>query len=72
MIDLYITAEKDGVPLPQYFIESFGKLAIGNNCIHIKSKERLDEEVLKELIRETLLWADLKSNLYGQNSAGPE
>lgn len=70
MIDLYISAEKDGVPLPQYFIDSFGKSTIGNNCIHIKSEEQLDKEVLKELIRETLLWADLKTNLYGKNSAG--
>jgi Domain of unknown function (DU1801) len=70
-VNLYIAAEKDGLPLPQYFIESFGKTAVGKNCIRIRSINTLDSDVLKELVRETLLWADLKCNTYGQNCAVP-
>ncbi len=68
-VNLYIAAEKDGVPLPQYFIESFGKSAVGKSCIRIRSLKTLNQEVLRELIRETMLWANLKSNTYGRNSA---
>ena len=71
-VNLYIAAEKEEIPLPQYFIDSFGKSAIGKNCIRIRSINKLDPHVLKELVRETLLWADLKKNLYGRNCAYPQ
>ena len=70
-VNLYITAEKDGVPLPQYYIDSFGKTAVGKSCIRIRSIKKLNTDVLKELIRETLLWANLKNNTYGRNGALP-
>lgn len=68
-VNLYIAAEKEGVPLPQYFIESFGKSAIGKNCIRINSIKKLDKDILKELVRETLLWSDLRFKKYGRNCA---
>lgn len=71
-VNLYIAAEKEGIPLPQYFIDSFGKTAIGKNCIRIRSVKTLDTSILRELVRETLLWADLKSNKYGRNCAAPQ
>jgi len=66
-VNIYLAAEKDGVPLPQYHIDSFGKTAVGKNCIRIRSIKKLDPDIVKELVRETLLWADLKSNTYGRN-----
>lgn len=71
-VNLYIAAKKDGVPLPQYFIESFGKSAVGKSCVRIRSLKTLKQDILRELIRETLLWSDLKSNTYGQNCALPD
>lgn len=68
-VNLYIAAEKDGVPLPQYFVDSFGKSAVGKSCIRISSVKKLDKAVLRELIRETLLWADLKTGHYGKSRA---
>lgn len=68
-VNIYIAAEKDGVPLPRYFVQHFGKSAVGKNCIRIRSVKKLDARILKELIRETLLWADLKKNKYGRSCA---
>lgn len=68
-VNLYIAAEKEGVPLPQYYKENFGKSAVGKNCIRIRSAKSLNQGILRELIRETLLWSNLKSNTYGQNCA---
>lgn len=67
-VNIYIAAEKNGVPLPQYFIDSFGKTCVGKSCIRIRSVRRLDTDILRELVRETLLWADLKKNKYGRKS----
>ncbi|MBI9097294.1 MAG: DUF1801 domain-containing protein [Spirochaetaceae bacterium] len=68
-VNLYIGAEKNGTPLPQYFIDSFGKTAVGKNCIRIRSVKTLKIEVLRELVRETCLWADLKNYKYGRHNA---
>ena len=68
-VNLYIGAEKNGTPLPQYFVDSFGKTAVSKNCIRICSVKTLEIEVLRELVRETCLWADLKNYKYGRHNA---
>lgn len=64
-VNIYISGEKDGLALPQYYKEHFGKSAVGKSCIRIKSLKKINEQILKELIRETMLWAKLKDNKYG-------
>ncbi|MDA3812302.1 MAG: DUF1801 domain-containing protein [Spirochaetaceae bacterium] len=71
-VNLYIAAEKDDIPLPQHYIDNFGKSNVGKNCIRINSLKKLDTDILKELVRETLIWANLKSNVYGKNGTRQE
>lgn len=66
-VNIYLAAEKEGIPLPRYYADSFGKSAVGTSCIRIRSEKKLDRAVLRELVRETLLWADLKYRKFGKN-----
>jgi len=66
-VNLYIAADKRGIPLPQYYKEYFTKSAIGKNCIRIKNIKTLNIPLIEELVRDTLLWADLKNYKYGRN-----
>jgi len=70
-VNLYIAADKEGLPLPQYYKDYFSKSAIGKNCIRIRNKKNMNSSILKELIRETHLWGKLKLNKYGKNGAEP-
>lgn len=65
-VNMYISAERDGVPLPQCYRDHFGKSAVGKSCIRISSITKVNDEILKQLIRETQLWKDLKDNKYGK------
>jgi hypothetical protein len=65
-VNLYVAAEKDGVPLPQCYKDHFGKSAVGKSCIRIRTLKNADEQILKELVRETMLWEVLKKNKYGK------
>lgn len=59
-VNLYIAAEKNGEPLPSYYIKEFGKTAVGKSCIRIRSIKALKKEALISLIQETVLWANEK------------
>lgn len=65
-VNLYIAAEKNGVPLPSFYIKDFGKTAVGKSCIRIRSVKSLKKDALISLIKETVLWADEK----GKKSVG--
>ncbi|MDC7233054.1 MAG: DUF1801 domain-containing protein [Spirochaetales bacterium] len=68
-VNLYIAAEKEGKPLPSFYIEDFGKSAVGKSCVRIRSVKTLKKEALISLIRETVQWADAEKNRYGRRCA---
>jgi hypothetical protein len=58
-VNLYIAAEKNGESLPSYYLNDFEKTAVGKLYPNTFCKS-LKKDTLISLIKETVLWADVK------------
>lgn len=70
--NLYVAADKEGLPLPQFYGKKLGKVSLGKNCIRIRNTASLDLDCLQLLILDALHWLTNQKNNYGRNCAQPQ
>lgn len=69
--NLYIAADREGKPLPQYYGKRLGKVSLGKNCIRVKNFDHLELPVLEDLIRDALDRMQNEVNRNGRDCAKP-
>lgn len=70
-ISIYVAAEKDGTPLPEFYEERLGKVSLGKNCIRIKRMADVSEDELRNAVRDAVAWSAVQETMYGRNCAVP-
>jgi len=70
-ISIYVAAEKDGVPLPKIYEKRLGKVNNGKNCIRFRKFSDIDQDELKNAVRDAIAWAEVQETQFGRNCAVP-
>ncbi len=56
-ISLYVAADRDGVPLAEYYTDRLGKTNNGKGCIRFSKLANVDRDELAQVARDAEAWA---------------